>query len=91
MIICDVIVPAATILGHSEWRSVDDHSKVLIMRNSMAMNFPTHFLTEGVPMGVSAGSPVFPLTVQFRVLDQRLNVTVNAWPPNQVPASLLEL
>lgn len=35
-------VPAATILGHSEWRSVDDHPKVLIIRNSMAMNFHTN-------------------------------------------------
>lgn len=67
VLICAVIVPAATILGHSEWRSVDDHPKVLIMRNSTAMNFPSH-VAEGVPMGVRVGSPVFPLTAQFRVL-----------------------
>lgn len=54
MIVCDVTAPAAAVLGHFEWRSADDHVKVLIMRNSMDMNFPHQCVTEGVPVGVMA-------------------------------------
>ncbi len=62
VLICAVIVPAATILGHSEWRSVDDHPKVLIMSHE----FPYTCVAEGVHMGVRVGSPVFPLTAHVQ-------------------------